>query len=243
MAVIVSPSVSLSFAVIVPFLAIGLALIVKNAWGIFHAVFKKYDALNNSIQENVSGMRVVKTFVREEYETEKFNKASDDVCADFTRAEKILALNNPLMQFCMNGLMVSVSLIGSYTIIKTQGAALQVGELAALITYGVQILMSLMMLSMIIVMIAMSVASGKRITEVLTEKSSITSPENALTEVSDGSIVFENVSFKYSENAERFALCDIDLSIASGETVGIIGGTGSSKTSLIQLISRLYDVT
>ncbi|MBE6531522.1 MAG: ABC transporter ATP-binding protein [Ruminococcaceae bacterium] len=243
MAVIVSPSVSLSFAVIVPFLAIGLGLIVKNAWGIFHAVFKKYDALNNSIQENVSGMRVVKAFVREEYETEKFNKASDDVCADFTRAEKILALNNPLMQLCMNALMVSVSFIGSYTIIKTQGAALQVGELAALITYGVQILMSLMMLSMIIVMIAMSVASGKRITEVLTEKSSITSPENALTEVSDGSIVFENVSFKYSESAERFALSDIDLTIASGETVGIIGGTGSSKTSLIQLISRLYDVT
>ena len=243
MAIIVSPSVSLSFAVIIPFLAIGLALVVKNSWGIFHAVFKKYDTLNNSIQENVGGMRVVKAFVREEYETEKFKKASNDVCADFTRAEKILALNNPLMQFCMNGLMVAVSLIGSYFIISTKESALQVGELAALITYGVQILINLMFLSMIIVMIAMSVASAKRINEVLSEKSSITSPENAISTVSDGSIRFERVSFKYSESAERFALREIDLDIASGETVGIIGGTGSSKTSLIQLISRLYDVT
>ncbi len=243
MAIIVSPSVSLSFAIIIPFLAIGLALIVKNSWGIFHAVFKKYDTLNNSIQENVGAMRVVKAFVREKYETDKFKKASDDVCADFTKAEKILALNNPLMQFCMNALMVSVSLIGSYFIIVTKESELQVGELAALITYGVQILMSLMMLSMIIVMIAMSIASAKRITEVLTEKSSISSPENAIHEVADGSIVFENVSFKYSEGAEKFSLSNINISIASGETVGIIGGTGSSKTSLIQLIPRLYDVT
>lgn len=243
MAIIVSPSVSLSFAIIIPFLAIGLALIVKNSWGIFHAVFKKYDALNNSIQENVGAMRVVKAFVREKYETDKFKKASDDVCADFTKAEKILALNNPLMQFCMNALMVSVSLIGSYFIITTKESELQVGELAALITYGVQILMSLMMLSMIIVMIAMSIASAKRISEVLTEKTSISSPENAVSEVADGSIVFKNVSFKYSEGAERFALSNINVSIASGETVGIIGGTGSSKTSLIQLIPRLYDVT
>ena len=243
MAIIVSPKVSVAFAVIIPVLAVGLFLIIKNSWGIFHSVFKKYDALNNSIQENVSGMRVVKAFVREKYETEKFKKASDDVCNDFTKAEKILALNNPLMQFCMNALMVIVCFIGSRLIITSGESELMIGELSALITYGVQILMSLMMLSMIIVMIAMSVASAKRITEVLNEKSSILNPENPVTEVSDGSIVFDGVSFKYSETAEAFALSNINLSIASGETVGIIGGTGSSKTSLIQLIPRLYDVT
>ena len=243
MAMIVSPSVSLAFIVIIPTLAIGLILIIKNAWGIFHSVFKKYDALNNSVQENVSGMRVVKAFVREKHETEKFKKASDDVCADFTRAEKLLALNNPLMQFCMNGLMVAVCFIGSYLVIKTGGVALKVGDLASLITYGVQILMSLMMLSMIIVTIALSMASAKRVTEVLCEKSSIVNRENPVMEVADGSITFENVSFKYSAEAENFALADINLSIASGETVGIIGGTGSSKTSLIQLIPRLYDAT
>ncbi len=243
MAFIVSPKISLGFAVIIPVLAIGLFLIIKNAWGIFNSVFKKYDALNNSIQENVSGMRVVKAFVREDYETEKFGKASDDVCRDFTKAEKILALNSPLMQLCMNGLMVIVCLFGSRLIITSGESELQIGELSALITYGVQVLMSLMMLSMIIVMIAMSVASAKRITEVLSEKSSIVNPENPITKVSDGSIVFNNVSFKYNEHAKKFALQDINLSIASGETVGIIGGTGSSKTSLIQLIPRLYDVS
>ena len=243
MAMIVSPSVSVAFAVIIPVLAIGLFLIIKNSWGLFHSVFKKYDALNNSVQENVSGMRVVKAFVREDYETKKFKKASGDVCADFTRAEKILALNNPLMQFCMNGLMVSVCFIGSYLIIRTGGAALKVGDLASLITYGVQILMSLMMLSMIIVTIALSMASAKRVTEVLSERSSIVNCDNPVTSVADGSITFEGVSFKYSADAENFALADINLSIASGETVGIIGGTGSSKTSLIQLIPRLYDAT
>ncbi|MBQ7384497.1 MAG: ABC transporter ATP-binding protein [Clostridia bacterium] len=243
MAIIVSPSVSVAFAVIIPVLAVGLFFIIKNSWGIFHSVFKKYDALNNSVQENVSGMRVVKAFVREDYETKKFKYASDDVCADFTKAEKILALNNPLMQLCMNGLMVAVCFISSRLIIKSGGTALQVGNMASLITYGVQILMSLMMLSMIIVMVAMSVASAKRICEVLSEKSAITNPENPVTSVADGSITFDNVSFKYSEKAERFALSNINLSIASGETVGIIGGTGSSKTSLIQLIPRLYDVS
>ncbi len=243
MAVTVSPSVSIAFAVIIPILAVGLGLIIKNSWGIFHSVFKKYDALNNSIQENVSGMRVVKAFVREDYEIKKFSAASEDVRRDFTKAEKILALNNPLMQFCMNGLMVAVCFIGSYVIISTQNTALRVGELASLITYGVQILMSLMMLSMIIVMVAMSVASAKRITEVLTEKSSIVNPDSPLYEVSDGSIVFDKVNFKYSEKAERYALSDINLTIRSGETVGIIGSTGSSKTSLVQLIPRLYDVS
>ncbi|MBO5415861.1 MAG: ABC transporter ATP-binding protein [Clostridia bacterium] len=243
MAIIVSPSVSVAFAVIIPVLAIGLIFIVKNSWGIFHSVFKKYDALNNSIQENVSGMRVVKAFVRETYETKKFKHASDEVCADFTKAEKILALNNPLMQLCMNGLMVAVCFLGSRLIIKSGGTALQIGNLSSLITYGVQILMSLMMLSMIIVMIAMSVASAKRICEVLSEKSAITNPENPVMSVADGSIVFENVSFKYSEKAEKYALSNINLSIGAGETVGIIGGTGSGKTSLIQLIPRLYDVS
>ncbi len=243
MAITVSPSVSLAFAVIIPVLAVGLFFIIKNSWGIFHSVFKKYDALNASIQENVSGIRVVKSFVREEYETKKFKDASDDVCRDFTKAEKILALNSPLMQLCMNALMVAVCLIGSRLIITSGATKLQIGELSALITYGVQILMSLMMLSVIIVMVAMSVASAKRIVEVLDEKSSIVNREGAITEVSDGSVVFENVSFKYSESAERFALSDINLTIKSGETIGIIGGTGSSKTSLIQLIPRLYDVT
>ena len=243
MAIIVSPSVSVAFAVIIPVLAIGLIFIVKNSWGIFHSVFKKYDALNSQLSDVLGGMRVVKAFVREKYETEKFKRASDDVCADFTRAEKILALNNPLMQLCMNGLMVAVCFLGSRLIIKSGGEALQVGNMSSLVTYGVQILMSLMMLSMIIVMIAMSVASAKRICEVLSEKSAITNPENPVMSVADGSIVFENVSFKYSEKAEKYALSNINLSIGAGETVGIIGGTGSGKTSLIQLIPRLYDVS
>ena len=243
MAVIVGGSVAFAFAVIIPFLAVGLLLIIKNSWGIFNSVFKKYDALNNSIQENVSGMRVVKAFVRERHETEKFNRASDEVCADFTKAEKILALNSPLMQFAIHALMIGICFLGSRLIIKTNQEALAVGDLASLITYGIQILMSLMILSMIIVMIAMSVASAKRIVEVLNEQPSITAPADPVREVADGSIEFLNVSFKYSENAEKNALQGINISIRSGETVGIIGGTGSSKSSLVQLIPRLYDVT
>ena len=238
-----SPTVSMAFAIIAPFLAVGLFLVVKNSWPIFHSVFKKYDNLNNSIQENITGIRVVKSFVREDYEKEKFKKASDDVCIDFKKAEKIIALNTPLMQLCMNGLMVSICLIGSRLIVLSGGTAFRIGSLSAMITYGVQILMSLMMLSMIIVMIVLSIASGKRIVELLNETSTIKNPETPITEVADGSILFSGVSFKYSESSENFALSDISFSVESGETVGIIGGTGSSKTTLVQLIPRLYDVS
>ena len=243
MAVIVGGSVSFAFAVIIPFLAIGLLLIVKNAWGIFHSVFKKYDNLNASVQENVSGMRVVKSFVREDYEIKKFNAASDNIAADFTKAEKIIALNSPLMQFSIHALMIGICLLGSRLIITTNESALAVGDLASLITYGIQILMSLMILSMIIVTIALSMASAKRIVEVIREEPSIKNPDAPVMKVSDGSIEFSAVSFKYSEKAERNALEDITVSIKAGETVGIIGGTGSGKSSLVGLIPRLYDVS
>ncbi len=243
MAIITSPKMSLAFAVIVPILAIGLILITKNAYPIFKAVFKKYDKLNESVQENVSGMRVVKAYVREDYEKKKFAKASDDVCRDFTRAEKILALNSPLMQFCFNALMLSVCFFGSQLIIKSSGADLDIAGYSTLLTYGAQILMSLMMLSMIIVMLVMSIESAERIVEVLKEKSNIQNPECPITEVRDGSILFDKVSFSYSKTANKKALSDINLFIASGETVGVIGGTGCGKTSFIQLISRLYDVS
>jgi len=187
-------------------------------------------------------MRVVKAFVREAHETKKFKKASDEVAGDFTRAEKILALNNPLMQFCFNALMLSVCFFGSMLIVKSGASALSVPDLSALLTYGAQILMSLMMVSMIIVMVSMSAASAARIAEVLNEQSAIQNPEHPVTRVADGSILFKGVNFRYSQKAEKNALSDINVSIASGETVGIIGGTGAGKTTLIQLISRLYDV-
>ena len=243
MAITVSPSMSLAFAVIIPVLAIGLFLIIRKAHPIFKTVFKKYDKLNASVQENVSGMRVVKAYVREDYERKKFEEASDDVAKGFTKAEKLLALNNPLMQFCFNALMLMVCFFGSKLIITTNGAALDVAGFSALLTYGAQILMSLMMVSMIIVMLSMSIESANRLAEVLQEKSEIVNPECPITEVPDGSILFDNVSFCYKAKADKRALSDINLFIASGETVGIIGGTGSGKTSLIQLISRLYDVS
>ena len=243
MAFIISPSMSIAFAVIIPVLAIGLLLIMKNAHPIFKSVFKKYDRLNGSIQENVQGMRVVKAYVREEYEKEKFAKASDEVAADFTRAEKILALNTPLMQFCFNALMLTVCFFGSRLIIRSGGEALAVGELSSLLTYGAQILMSLMMVSVIIVMVSMSAASAARIAEVLEEESAIVNPEHPITEVTDGSVIFRHVDFRYGIEGAKDALTDINLYIESGSTVGIIGSTGSGKTSLIQLISRLYDVS
>ncbi len=243
MAIIISPTMSLAFAVIIPVLAVGLLLIMLNAHPIFKSVFKKYDNLNNSVQENVHGMRVVKAFVREDYEKNKFNCASEEVAADFTKAEKILALNNPLMQFCFNALMLIVCFFGSRLVILSGGEALNIGELSSLLTYGAQILMSLMMVSMIIVMVSMSAASAARIAEVLNEQSAIVNPESPVTQVANGSVVLKNVSFRYSQKADKDALSHIDLSIGSGETVGIIGGTGSGKTSLIQLISRLYDVS
>ncbi len=243
LAFVTSPKMSIAFAVIVPILAIGLILIFKSAHPIFKRVFKKYDKLNESVQENVSGMRVVKAYVREDYEKEKFARASDNVSKDFIKAEKILALNNPLMQFCFNALMLSVCCVGPWLIIRSNELDLDIAGFSGLLTYGAQILMSLMMLSMIIVMIVMSVESANRICEVLREHPQIKNPECPITEVTDGSILFDKVSFSYSEKAEKRSLSDINLFIASGETVGIIGGTGSGKTSLIQLISRLYDVS
>ncbi len=231
------------FVVVMPILAFGLLMIARKAMPIFRKVFKKYDALNNSVQENIQGMRVVKAYVREEQESEKFAHASKDVAADFTRAEKILALNNPLMQFCLHVVMLVVIFFGSQLVITSNSSALTVGQLSALLTYGMQILMSLMMLSMIFVMLTMSAESARRIVEVLEEESLIQNPKEPCFEVANGSIEFKNVSFKYSDKAERYALQEIDLSIASGQTIGIIGGTGSSKTTLIQLISRLYDVS
>ena len=243
MAINVSPRMSFAFAVIIPVLAIGLFFIIRSAHPIFKTVFKKYDALNASVQENVSGMRVVKAYVREDYERKKFEVASDDVAKGFTKAEKILALNSPLMQFCFNALMLMVCFFGSRLIITTNETALDVAGFSALLTYGAQILMSLMMVSMIIVMLSMSIESANRLCEVLREKSEITEPECPITEVRDGSVLFDKVSFSYKATADKKALADINLFIAPGETVGIIGGTGSGKTSLIQLISRLYDVS
>ena len=237
------PQLSTVYVALVPFLAFALFLIIKKAMPLFNNVFKKYDNLNNSIQENVKGMRVVKSFVREDYEKNKFGKASEEVCADFTKAERLVALNSPAMQIAMYAAMVIVSYFGAKLIISSGGSAMGVGDLSSLFTYGMQILSSLMMLSMIFVMITISNASIQRICEVLTEESTIENPENPKTDVPDGSIDFNGVSFKYHAGAEKYALTDIDLHIKSGETIGIIGGTGSSKSSLIQLISRLYDAT
>ena len=243
MAFAMCPQLSTIYIIILPFLAFALFFIVKKAMPLFNSVFKKYDKLNNSIQENVKGMRVVKSFVREEYEKQKFGKAADDVCADFTKAEKIVALNMPIMQLAMYIAMVVVSFLGARLIISTGGSVMGVGDLSSLFTYGMQILSSLMMLSMIFVMISISDASMRRIYEVLKEESTIKNPENPVMEVTDGSIDFNGVSFKYHENAEKNALEDIELHIKSGETIGVLGGTGSSKSTLIQLISRLYDTS
>ena len=231
------------FLVTIPFLGICLALIIRKATPIFRRVFRKYDALNDSVQENVKAMRVVKSYVREEYEKKKFSAAAENVCKDFTKVERIMAFNNPVMQFCVYAGMAFVLSFGSYAVISSQGTEVAVGQMSAILTYSFQILMSLMMLSMVFVMVTMSLESAERIIEVLSEKSNLTSPENAITDVKDGSIDFENVSFKYSQKAERMALEGVNLHIKSGEVIGIIGGTGSSKTTLVQLIPRLYDVT
>ena len=237
-------SLATSFVVIIPVLVFGLLMIARHAMPAFRAVFRKYDRLNESVEENVRAMRVVKGFAREEYEKEKFGAASDDIRADFTRAQRIVALNMPLMQLCIYGNMVFVLLVGSKLVISSQGSLIEVGQISAMITYGMQILMSLMMLSMIYVMLTMSAESGKRIAEVLDETSALREPEaNAVTEVRDGSIDFARVRFKYSEKAERCALEDVDLHIDSGMTVGILGGTGVGKSTLVQLIPRLYDAT
>ncbi len=243
MAFIMGGKLALTFVVVVPFLLASLLIIGKTAMPAFRRVFKKYDRLNESIEENVRGMRVVKGFSREEYEKQKFAAAAEDIRRDFTRAERIVALNNPAMQICVYFNMAFVLLIGSRLIISSGGSTINVGEMSAMLTYGIQVLMQLMMLSMIYVILTMSAESARRIVEVLDEKSSLESPADAVMSVSDGSIDFDGVSFKYSEAADRYALENVDLHIKSGMTVGIIGGTGSSKTTLVQLIPRLYDAT
>ncbi len=243
MAFIMGGRLALIFVVVIPILAVGLYLIIRKAFPIFRRVFRKYDALNNSIQENIQGIRVVKSFVREDYEKQKFEKAAEEVRVEFTKAEKILAFNSPIMQFCLYVNMVFILTFGAYTIITTQGLNFNVGQLSSLMVYSFQTLMSLMMLSMVFVLITIADESGHRIVEVLHEKSTLTNPEHPVREVKDGSIEFSGVSFRYSERAELMALQKIDLAIRSGETIGILGGTGSSKTSLVQLIPRLYDAT
>ncbi len=231
-----------TFAVVIPVLGAGLLLIGKKAMPAFHRVFRKYDRLNESIEENVRGMRVVKGFAREDYEKEKFGHGADSICEDFTKAEKIVAYNTPLMTFCMYFNMTVILLLGSFMAINGYGGV-QIGQISALLTYGMQILMSLMMLSMIYVMITMSTESAKRICEVLSEVPDMPEAKNPVRTVPDGSVDFDHVSFKYAAQAKKFALEDINLHIASGMTVGILGGTGSSKSSLVQLIPRLYDAT
>lgn len=243
MGFIMGGRLALIFLFTIPVLGIGLGLVIKKTMPLFRKVFKKYDNLNSSVQENINGIRVVKSFVREDFEKKKFNEAAEDVCGDFTRAEKILALNNPMMQFCLYVVMIFVLTFGSYLVVNFGGNIIQVGQLSSLLTYSFQILMSLMMLSMIFVMVTISIESCERIVAVLEEKRTISNPENPIYEVNDGSIDFDNVSFKYSKRADRYALENINLHIKSGQTIGILGGTGSSKTSLVNLVSRLYDVT
>ncbi len=253
MAFIMSPKLAWIFVIVVPFLLTGLIIVIVNAMPRFKRVFKQYDAVNESIQENISGIRTVKSFVREDYEKAKFGKAANELKINFIKAERIVALNSPLMQFSIHVLNIVVIFVGAMMIIKTSKldpvtlepiwGDLSVGKLSSLLTYGIQSLMSLMMLSMIIAMIAMSIESIRRIVEVLDTESDILNPEHPIYEVKDGSIEFKNVSFKYRKTASKMALEDINLKINSGETVGILGGTGSSKTTLINLISRLYDTT
>lgn len=243
MAFSINARMAMIFVCIIPVLAVALILIMRAVMPVFRRIFKRYDAMNNSVQENISGIRVVKSFVREDYENEKFGRASEEVRKDFTHAEKIIALNAPVMNFCLFAALLLVDYIGARIIISSGGSSLTTGELSSLITYGIQILMSIMLLSMVFVMITISEESIRRIAEVLEYDSTLVSPENGITEISDGSIEFDHVDFKYSGKGKRKALADIDLKIESGQTIGIIGSTGSSKSTLIQLIPRLYDVT
>ena len=243
MAYYMGGKMAIIFLIVIPVLGIGLYVIAKTTMPLFRKGFPKFDTLNSSIEENIKGIRVVKSFVREDYEQEKLNAASEDIRQIFTKAERILAFNSPLMQMCMYSVMLFVLYFGSKTIITTNGVALNIGQFSTLLTYSFQILSSLMMLSMLFVMLTFSEESANRIYEVLKEKSNLVSPINAIKEVKDGSIDFDNVRFKYTANADRAVLEDIDLHIKSGETIGIIGGTGSAKSSLVQLIPRLYDVS
>ncbi len=243
MATVMGGPLALVYLVVLPLLGIGLFWIIGKVHPIFTSVFHKYDALNESVEENITGMRVVKSYVREGYEKNKFARAAQDVCRDFTRAEKLLAFNNPMMMLAIDLTWVVIIYFGSQVIITSGGITFNVGQLSAIFTYGFQILMSLMQLSMIFVMVTMADESARRIDEVLTAEPTIKAPANAVKTVADGSIDFDHVGFKYSERAEREALSNIDLHIKSGETIGIIGGTGSSKSTLVNLIARLYDVT
>lgn len=256
MTITVSPKLSIIFAVLVPLLAVAMFILIRSVYPIYRKAFKRYDKFNESIEENVRGMRVVKAYVREEYEKEKFDKESNALRKIFTKSDGILMISTPLMQLAVFTAVLLIASLGSLLIINTFGGftvvngveiatfgELSIGGLSSLITYTMQILFSLMMFAMVITMITMSLESARRITEVLDEKSTITSPENAVKEVESGEIEFESVGFKYSETAEREALANIRLKIPSGSTVGIIGGTGSGKTSFVQLIPRLYDVT
>lgn len=243
MAFTINWKIALVFLALIPVLGVGLFLIFRKVDPIFAKVFKKYDAMNESIQENIKGIRVVKSYVREDYEIKKFGKTAQDVRADFQRGEMIMALNSPLMQFAIWTAISIVCIFGSQLIVKSSGAELNEASLSSLIAYGAQIMSALMTLSMVMVMISIATSSSERVAEVLSEKSTLTNPENPVYEVPDGSVEFRDVSFKYSAKAERFALQDVNLTIKPGQTVGILGGTGSSKTSLVNLIPRLYDVS
>lgn len=243
MAFIMAGPMAAVFVIVVPLLGFGLYKVVRTVHPIFRSVFHKYDALNESIEENVTGMRDVKSYVRQDFEKQKFSRAAQDVCRDFTRAEKILALNTPMMNFAVYTVFVVVIQFGSYLIISSRGTLLNVGQFSALTTYGFMILMALMMVSMVFAMIVMAQESAERIVEVIETEPTIKDPANPVTEMKDSSIDFDHVTFNYSEKAEHRALAEIDLHIKSGETLGIMGGTGSAKTSLVNLISRLYDVT
>ena len=236
----ISPKLALIFLVVIPILALGLYLIMTNAHPIFERVFKKYDWLNNVVQENLLGIRVVKSFVREDHEKEKFGKVSKEIYLDFSKAEKILAFNSPLMQLCVAACILTVSWLGAHLIVD---GSMTTGQLTSMFSYIMMILMNLMMLSMVVVMIVIARASAERITELLNEESDLQNGPNPIEEVKDGSVVFENVSFSYAKDPSKECLKDVNLTIKSGETVGILGGTGTSKTTLVQLIPRLYDAT
>ena len=242
----INAELSVIYLVCIPIMGVGLFFIVRKVHPIFEKVFRTYDKLNNVVQENLRGIRVVKTFIREDHEEQKFKGVSEDIRKTFTKAEKLMALNMPLMQFCLYGSVILIAWIGARLIIASGNnpdLGMTTGLLMTMFTYAVQILMNMMMLSMVFAMITMAQASAERITEVICEKSDIVSPENALEEVPSGDIRFEDVSFSYSGEGGRMCLKDIDLDIKAGETVGILGGTGSSKSTLVQLIPRLYDVT
>ncbi len=234
------------FLIFIPVLSLGLYLVASHAHPVFERVFRRYDRLNSVVQENLRGIRVVKSFVREDHEVDKFRAISGEIYEDFSHAEKTLAFNMPLMQFSVYGCMLLISWFGARAVVACGGDAalgLSTGELTSLFTYALQILSSLMMLSMVFVMIVISRASARRIDEVLQEQSDIRNPENPVKEVRDGSITFKDVVFRYNQSAEKPVLDHVDLRIESGQTVGILGGTGSSKSSLVQLIPRLYDVS